>query len=350
MMGGLRVFFNIMVFHLLQWNARSLIANGQELKKFVADSEVKPDIVCVQETWLRPHLDFILPVYESVRFDRGENQGGGCVTFVRDGISFRRIMTSIEIECVIIEVYKSDGNLVIINFYNPCKSLSLEILEDIIGRQRKRKEIWCGDFNAHNSLWGSKRTDNNGEVVEELMDVRQLVCLNNGNGTRIDIRSNTLSCIDLTLVSNNMANSCDWNIIDSTSIGSDHFPIKCSINIEIDFQERPRHKKWDFSKADWEKFKEICCESADSMSMEGGIEECAFEVSKLILNAVLNSVPLKTIGGKKKMVPWWNDKCTEVIKERNSALRMLRNNLNQENLINYQRKKAQARRVIEDSN
>lgn len=32
-------------------------------------------------------------------------------------------------------------------------------------------EIWCGDFNAHISLWGSKLTDSNGEVVEELMDV-----------------------------------------------------------------------------------------------------------------------------------------------------------------------------------
>lgn len=171
-MEDLRVLMNlVMVFHLLQWNARSLIANGQEFKKFVAESEVKPDIVCIQETWLRPHLDFIIPGYESVRFDRGGSQGGGCATFVRDGISFKRIATSIEIECVVIEVYKSDGNLVVINFYNPCKSLNLDVLEDIVRRQGKRKEIWCGDFNAHSSLWGSKHTDNNGEVVEELMDV-----------------------------------------------------------------------------------------------------------------------------------------------------------------------------------
>lgn len=195
----------------------------------------------------------------------------------------------------------------------------------------------------------SKHTDNNGEVVEELMDVRQLVCLNNGNGTRIDIRSNTLSCIDLTLVSNNLANSCEWNIKDSTSIGSDHFPIICSLNVEIDIQERPRHKKWDFTKADWQKFIEICSESTVLIVMEGDIEKCASEVSQLILNAALNSIPLKTVGGKRKMVPWWNDKCTEIIKERNKALRILRNNLNQENIIIYQRKKAQARREIKNS-
>ena len=42
---------------ILQWNARSLVANGQELKKLVRDSETKPDLICVQETWLQPHLD-----------------------------------------------------------------------------------------------------------------------------------------------------------------------------------------------------------------------------------------------------------------------------------------------------
>lgn len=337
-----------MVFHLLQWNARSLIANGQEFKKFVVESEVKFDIVCIQETWLRPHLDFILPGYESVRFDRDGNQGGGCATFVRDGIPFRRIETTTEIECVIIEIYKTDGHLVVINLYNPCKSLSQETLEEIM-RQGNGKEIWCGDFNAHNSLWGSKHTDRNGEAVEELMDVRQLVCLNNGNGTRIDIRTNTMSCIDLTLVSNNMANSCEWKVKESTSIGSDHFPILCSINIEIDLQERPNHKKWDFAKADWVKFKEICCTSAETISMQGDIEECASEVTHLILNAALKSIPYKVVGGKRKMVPWWNDTCTKAIKERNRAMRMLRNNLNQDNLINYQKKKAQARRIIKKS-
>ncbi len=48
--------------------------------------------------------------------------------------------------------------------------------------------------------------------------------------------------------------------------------------------------------------------------MEGDIEESAFEVLQLILNAALNSIPLKTFGGKGKTVPWWNDTCTEMIK------------------------------------
>ena len=40
------------------------------------------------------------------------------------------------------------------------------------------------------------------------------------------------------------------------------------------------------------------------------------------------------------MIPWWNDKCTEAIKEQST---------NQESLINYQRKKALVCRIIKNS-
>lgn len=38
-----------------------------------------------------------------------------------------------------------------IHFYNPCNRLTKEILEDI-GKSNNNKVIWCGDFNAHNTL------------------------------------------------------------------------------------------------------------------------------------------------------------------------------------------------------
>ncbi len=75
-------------------------------------------------------------------------------------------------------------------------------MEEIISGQGYRREIWCGDFNAHKNLWGSKHTDKNDEVVGVMMEV-----------------------------SNNLANSCEWNVKDDASIGRDHFPIICSFNV-----------------------------------------------------------------------------------------------------------------------
>ena len=60
----------IMVLHILQWNAHSLIANGQEFKRYLHKLEVIPDVVCVQETWLKPELDFVIPGFSSIRQDR----------------------------------------------------------------------------------------------------------------------------------------------------------------------------------------------------------------------------------------------------------------------------------------
>ena len=37
--------------------------------------------------------------------------------------------------------------------------------------------IWCGDFNAHSTLWGN-RNGANGIVIEEIMETKNLVCLN----------------------------------------------------------------------------------------------------------------------------------------------------------------------------
>lgn len=55
---------------ILQWNARSLISNGQDFKKFVSDLSNPPDVICIQETWLLPHLSFSLQDYIVIRCGR----------------------------------------------------------------------------------------------------------------------------------------------------------------------------------------------------------------------------------------------------------------------------------------
>ena len=45
---------------ILQWNARSLISNGYEFKGFIERMHVKPDVICIQETWLKGFFDFVI--------------------------------------------------------------------------------------------------------------------------------------------------------------------------------------------------------------------------------------------------------------------------------------------------
>ena len=335
----------IMVFHILQWNARSLISNGQELKKAVGELTVNPDIICIQESWLCPQVDFVIQGYSSIRCDRKQKQGGGCVTFVKDNVAYKRVKVSDMYECIVIEICSPRCDIKVINFYNPCDKLSLQMLNEIGGSSHVR-EIWCGDFNAHNTLWGSEHTNANGEIIEQLMEDRILTCLNDGSGTRIDVRTNRTSCLDLTIVSGKMSSLCEWNVMSDNNLGSDHFPIICSLNFELYVQEGYDIERWCFGKADWNKFVKCCIEYCEDLSMDGDIDYCAGSVTAMITRAATASIPKKSISGKKKSVPWWNEECTRAIRDRNRAFRVLRRQLNQDNIIDYQKKRALARKVI----
>ncbi len=70
------MYWLILMVIILQWNARSLLANGQEFKHFIRDRKINPDVVCIQETWLKPNLEFVIHGYIGIRNDR-ENGGGG---------------------------------------------------------------------------------------------------------------------------------------------------------------------------------------------------------------------------------------------------------------------------------
>jgi len=149
--------------------------------------------------------------------------GGGCIIFIKQGMQYRVLGKGKEFEYLIIELWTREGNIKIVNFYNPCNKLSLELLGEMMV-QLVGKVICCGDFNAHNTLWDSYN-DMNGMVIEEIMEMKNLVCLNDGSGTKINIRMGTESAIDLTLVSDSLAGICTWEVVRGTTVGSDHYPI-----------------------------------------------------------------------------------------------------------------------------
>lgn len=90
---------------ILQWNARSLISNGQEFKHFIEELNIKPDVICVQEIWMKRCLDFVLQGYTTVRHDREEGNGGGCATFIKSEISYRILGKGRDQEYIVVEIW-----------------------------------------------------------------------------------------------------------------------------------------------------------------------------------------------------------------------------------------------------
>ncbi len=71
--GNIRGWFIMIMVILLQWNARSVLASGQEFKHYVREMAVKPDVICVQETWLKPNLDSVVYGYTVIMTDHDED-------------------------------------------------------------------------------------------------------------------------------------------------------------------------------------------------------------------------------------------------------------------------------------
>lgn len=68
------------------------------------------------------------------------------------------------------EIWGGGQEIVIINYYNACKKkLVLDKLKEVHD-QDSRRVIWCGDLNAHNTLWEGRFINVNGQVVDDLIE------------------------------------------------------------------------------------------------------------------------------------------------------------------------------------
>lgn len=209
--------------------------------------------------------------------------------------------------------------------------MELDKLKEVHG-QDKCGVIWCGDLNAHNTLWGGRHIDVTGQVVEDLIEERELVCLNDGRGTRIDVHTGIESVLDLTLVSNNLASKCNWDMEES-SMGSDHYPIVPTLDIDTDRTVMQGRERWVFEKANWTKFEEMCEAGLIAIDSNQGIDNLNGKVCAVILEAVAETIPRSKGIMKRKAVPWWTDKCGKAVRDRNKEFKLLKRTHNYKHLI-----------------
>ena len=212
-------------------------------------------MICIQEIWLKPCLDFVIPGYECLRLDRSDRSGGGCATFVKNGLQYRKVDVCSCSKCLAVEVWSSHNSITVLNYYNPCKTFVISDFDDIMGKIRC-PVIWVGDFNAYNTLWGSDHRDSNGVIIEDFFDKDDLVVITDGRPTRYDILRNSFSHIDLSIASSNFSRIGEWDVMDKHKLRSDHYPIICRFGRDLRREVEETVPKYNFSKAKWDKFQE----------------------------------------------------------------------------------------------
>ena len=145
------------------WNCRSLCSQGKlSLFKIILYSE-KPHIVCLTETWLQNHKIPRFIDYTTFYKNRSNRSGGGVAILVRNTVMCSEIQLKPflngGLEICGVKIYSGDSTIDVLCCYNPGLSISKEEFSFYYS-QVKNKFIFCGDFNAHHSLWNENSIPN----------------------------------------------------------------------------------------------------------------------------------------------------------------------------------------------
>lgn len=104
----------------------------------------------------------------------------------------------------------------------------LDELDEVIRRMRGHPIIIGGDFNSKSTLWGSKRTNSRGTLVEEWAAQNDLRLVNVGNEPTC-IRAQGESCVDLTWATPDVSREVRrWRVLPEETL-SDHAYIHMEI-------------------------------------------------------------------------------------------------------------------------
>ncbi|KAI8511925.1 Prostaglandin G/H synthase 1 [Branchiostoma belcheri] len=115
--------------------------------------------------------------------------------------------------------------------------------------------IVIGDFNSHSTAWGYRQTNEDGDRVENWADVNQISLIHDPklpasfNSSRWRRGYNP----DLVFTSSTIASQCEKAVMNPIP-HSQHRPIALTVNAVIVPRTAPFRRRFNLSKADWEKF------------------------------------------------------------------------------------------------
>ena len=254
---------------ILQWNVRGLRCNRRDFD--ILTSEHQPEVICLQETKLgqSPLLShYACANYDcylkSPRRNPDHLACGGVAIYIKKGLYHRPVRIDSHLQGVAAQVTLGDASITILSVYTPGHSHLTTRDLSYLTRNIRGPILITGDFNGHNYLWGSHDVDTRGEVIERFTDKHNLCVLNDGTHTYLKPQaqhaSKPTSAIDLTIATPGLALRSMWEVLPDTH-GSDHYPILTSIlptGTEIQPSCDPSH--WVFTKANWERFHDLCLE------------------------------------------------------------------------------------------
>jgi len=178
------------------------------------------------------------------------------------------------------------------------------------------------------------------------MDENDLVCLNKGEGTRLNYNG-TLSHLDLVICSRKIGFDLECDKIHDLW-GSDHYPLLVTFKQSLP-QIDILKNKYTYKNTNWILFQEIL---NNDKSLNEPVVDVEGSYNKLISAYIKSrdiSVPINKGKNCHKYSPFWNQDCSKAKLNKKIAEKELRKNKNVENQINYKKCKAHFRRILSNA-
>lgn len=286
----------------------------------------KLDLICVNETFLKPNKNFTIPGYKIYRFDRpGPKGGGGVMVLVKDSIESEDLgSASIDYaEIQLVKVKLNDNKLLkIASVYCPPGIVLSDNAIKYINPQ-SHGLIICGDLNAKNPELGCTGIPNHaGTKIVELLRRTNLKQLSNGHHTFTTWKGRP-EVLDLVIASEDVAKLVT-GIEALPDIGSDHLPVAIQLR-----GHGKRTKSWpeirlNLNATNWEAFATAIssqCHAWDTTDLvsTAKLDEAADTIERVFANANL-IIPRKEASNLKAWRP--SKEILTAIKARRSARRL----------------------------
>ena len=176
----------------------------------------------------------------------------------------------------------------------------------------------------------------------EVSNIRLLCSQFPKSPTFVHSAYNSTSTIDLAVASPTIALDFQWSVHDDLC-GSDHFPIFLKSHAE----DNTTHPRYNFKKANWNLFGDLCSRSIDLKILES---DCPVELfTEKVTAAAREAIPPYRGGKNLPSVPWFTDECKQAILDRKRAQRKYFKHPTLLNFINFKKAKAKSKFTIKQS-
>ena len=140
--------------NIMQWNCHGIKPNFNEL--LILISLLNPATICLQETFLKENHDLKTVNYKQYHYihNTGHRANGGTSILVRNDIPQSQFPIKSKLQAVATQVTLHKTITICSIYIPPHEQINETELKNLI-KQLTKPFILLGDFNSHNTLWGS---------------------------------------------------------------------------------------------------------------------------------------------------------------------------------------------------